>query len=228
MQRHLPALAVLGLEDDEDARGEVDVVLVEADHLAYAHARCSQEPDHRLIGGGSQCWCERTSRFHQRLDLVVRVQVGDSPAFRERQQPCRGHLGRRIEGLEVAGEAAYRAEPITEVSRMCTLSWQFGPRKGQLGGDRRRAGGLQVGDEVAQQMVMVRELGAERPADHEVVLRCSAELAHRTPPGQGWASARSATRSTLAYTAVAAPLDCRSACPTSASVAPLCSIADAP
>jgi hypothetical protein len=197
-QRQLTALVELGVPYDQHPLGPVDVVPVEADQLTDARPGYCQQPDQRLVGGGPQSRGERTGGSHQRGDLSLGVQVGGGPTLRPGQQLGGWHLGGRVEGLHVAGEAAHRAQPVAQIRRMGVVSWQPGPGQRQLGGDGRRASGLQVGDEVLEKTRVALELGAQSPADHDVVVDRLTESAHCSPPGHGRARVRSAVRSTLA------------------------------
>ena len=76
---------------------------------------------------------------------------------------------------------------------------QPGPGDRQLGGERRRAGGLQVADQLRQEVTGPLQLEAQGAAQPQVVLDVTGQCAHRDPPsGQGWASRRSRSRSTRA------------------------------
>ena len=57
---------------------------------------------------------------------------------------------------------------------------------------------LQVADEVGEQQPGAGQLEADRPADGEVVVELGAQVAHDAAPGQGRASVRNRSRSTLA------------------------------
>jgi len=225
VQRDLPTLAELGIPYGQYALVPVDVVPVQAEHLAGPHARRAQQADQRLVGGGANRRGERAGRAHQRGDVSVGIQVGGGPAFRPGEQPGRRHLGGRVESLQVAGEAPHCAQPVAQVGRVSVVSRQRGPGQRQLGGDGGRAGCLQVGDEVLQQPGVALEPGTQRAAHRDVVAGRLAQLDHRAPPGQGRARRRSATRSTLAYKLVVAGRAWRSTCPTSASDAPPASMA---
>ena len=72
------------------------------------------------------------------------------------------------------------------------------PGQRVLGGDRGGAGVFQVGDELAEQLLGPGELVAEGAPDRQVAGQCLAQRAHAAPPGQGRASARSASVSALA------------------------------
>ena len=98
----------------------------------------------------------------------------------------------------MAGEAPHHAEPLAKVRGMGAGTRALGAGDGQLRGHRGSPGGLQVGGEVVEVPGVVPELEAERAAEREVVVHGLAKPAHATAPGQGWARARSATRSTLA------------------------------
>ncbi len=60
------------------------------------------------------------------------------------------------------------------------------------------AGGLQVGDELAEQPFLAFELEAERAPQRHVLLDVANQGAHLASPGHGAASLRSSSRSTRA------------------------------
>src|SRR4029077_18060532 len=101
-------------------------------------------------------------------------------------------------------EAAHHAESFAQVGGMCPISGKLRPGDCQLRGDRRGTSGLPVADEVGDTARVVLELETQRTAQRDVVVHRRVQRAHASAPGQGWASARSAIRSTLASTAVVA------------------------
>ena len=104
----------------------------------------------------------------------------------------------RVEGVQVAGEAAHRAEPVVDGDRLDPLR-QARPGDGQLDGDRRRAVGLDVGDEAGQGFAVAAELKAQRPAQPQVVIEMIGQRRHDVAAdGQGRAMARSRSTSTRA------------------------------
>src|SRR6202011_3992515 len=121
---------------------------------------------------------------------------------------------------QVTSEAAHEAQPVAQIGRVGVIAGQRGPGHGQFGGDGRRAGRLHEGNEVLEKLRAALELGAQRPADRDVILDRLMQIAHLAPPGHGWAMARNATRSTFAYRFVVARRACRSTWPTSGREAP--------
>jgi hypothetical protein len=76
---------------------------------------------------------------------------------------------------------------------------QPGPLDCQLGADRRRAGGLEVADELPQQALVFFELEPERAAQPQVLIDVRLHAAHRcVPDGHGAANSRSRSTSTRA------------------------------
>ena len=73
------------------------------------------------------------------------------------------HLGARIDCLQVAGEAAHHAQPLGPHDRLDAL-WELGEADGQLGGDARRLGGVEVVHELRKQRAMQGQLEPERSA----------------------------------------------------------------
>ena len=104
----------------------------------------------------------------------------------------------RVEGVQVAGEAAHRAEPEVDGDRLDPFR-QARPGDRQLDGDRRGAVGLEVGDEAGQDFAVAAELKAQRAAQPQVVIEMIGQRAHdAVPDGQGRAMARSRSTSTRA------------------------------
>ena len=103
-----------------------------------------------------------------------------------------------VDGVQVAGEAAHRAEPEVDGDRLDPLR-QARPGDGQLDGDRRRAVGLDVGDERGQHLAVPAELKAQRAAQPQVVIEVIGQRGHDVAAdGQGRAMARSRSTSTRA------------------------------
>jgi hypothetical protein len=116
----------------------------------------------------------------------------------------------RVEGVQVAGEAAHLAEPELDGDRVDPFR-QPGPGHRKLDGDRRGPGGIQVGDELRQLTPLPPELEAERAAHPQVVIQVIRERAHDAAPvGQDRAIVRSRSTSTRAYAAVLPGEWCRS------------------
>ena len=193
MQRQMPALAELGVPHGEHPLVPVDVVTIEAQRFANSHARGAQKTDQGLIGGGPQRRGQPSSCVHQRGDVSVGVQIRHGPAFGSGEQPSWRDFGVRVERLEMAGEAPHRAQPVAQIGRMGVVAGQCGPRHGQLGGDRRRAGRLHIGDEVLEEPRTALQFGSQLSADSYIVLDCLVQIGHFAPPGQGWAMLRSAS-----------------------------------
>ena len=185
MQRQLPALVELRGGDHEHAVVEVHVAGIEANQLTDARPGHLQQADQRLVGSGTQPRRQRAGGRHQRGDVVLGVQEGDRPAVLPGEQAGRWHLGGRIEGLQVAGEAARDREALAQIRRMGLLARSKRPGHCQLRGERRSTRGLRVGDEVAEQPRVVLQLEAEAAADRDVVVDRLLEGAHAAVRGHG-------------------------------------------
>ena len=108
-------------------------------------------------------------RLQQFDDVGLGVEVGNSPMVDIGQQTRGWHLGRRIEGLQVGGEAADHRQAGAPSAWAYVLRLLC-PCDGVLGGDGVGADLLEVADEVSEQTTVGLELVAERPADREVLL----------------------------------------------------------
>jgi hypothetical protein len=73
---------------------------------------------------------------------------------------------------------------------------------------------VHVGDELVEELLGPGQLEAKRPADGQILLEGLLELVHACAPGQGCATERRASRSTLAYMAVVSRLRWRRTWPT--------------
>ena len=73
------------------------------------------------------------------------------------------------------------------------------PPNGQLGDDRARAGGLEVGDELPERPLVLFELEPKRAAQPQILIDVRLQATHRpAPPGHGAANGRKRSTSTRA------------------------------
>ncbi len=195
----LSALVELRGPHDGHTVDPVDVGLHKRDGLAHAHAGGGQQADHRLEGRCSQrCGDELRNRGHQVDNVGFRVDERRSPPLSVRHQPGRRDLCRWVEARHVPGEAPHGGHsPHPHRTRRVGVG-TLHPCQGSLDGDRRGAGGVQMGHEVGQKATGVGQLVTQCPAQTQVVLEVSGEDAHAVVPGQPAATLRSATRSTFA------------------------------
>jgi hypothetical protein len=77
MQRNEPRLTELGAPDHEYLLVEVDIIAVEADDLADAHAGDGEQREHTRVRPGAQSRLRRESlrRVDEELELPVGVEV---------------------------------------------------------------------------------------------------------------------------------------------------------
>jgi hypothetical protein len=103
-----------------------------------------------------------------------------------------------IDGMQVASEPAHRADPEVDGDRLDPLRLTR-PRRRQLDRDGRGAVGVQVGDEVRQDLAMTAELEAQPATQPQIVFEMPGQRAHDAAPlGQGCAIVRSRSTSTRA------------------------------
>lgn len=104
----------------------------------------------------------------------------------------------RVEGVQIAGEAAHRADAEVDGDRLDPLR-QARPRDSQLDGDGRSAVGVEKRDEAGQRFTVASELEPQRATQPQVVIEMIAERTHDVAAdGQGRAMARSRSTSTRA------------------------------
>ena len=139
---------------------------------------------------------------HQHLDVGALIDERRPPLFAVGDQPERWHLGAGIDAGHVPGEPAGHGHPLRPQVAARRGVRQLRPGQSRVERDGRGADRVQVGDEPWQQTDRLGELVTERVAQPQVVLGPLGQGAHRdtTGPeiGQGPATARSATRSSLA------------------------------
>jgi hypothetical protein len=198
MHRDQADTVELGVADRDEAVLEIDVVSLQADRLAEAHARRCEQAEERRVGGGPKPGTQRAGLIHEPAD------AGPGPDIRSGAEPfCREdargrHLGRRVDRAQVGGEAPGDGEPPGQVLG-AGAPGQPRPGDGEFCGDRRRAGGLEEANELREQLARSLRLVSKRPAHREVAGEVSPERAHaRTLPGHGAARGRSRPRSTRA------------------------------
>jgi len=75
----------------------------------------------------------------------------------------RWDFGLRVDRLQVGGELARDAQPLGPVVRL-RVRWLSRPADRQLAAEGRRAGGLEMGDELAQQPLLALKLEPQRAA----------------------------------------------------------------
>ncbi len=148
---------------------------------------------------GSQRWFELAGGVDQRSDLRLGVDVWRHPRAGGGQQVLGGDLACGVDRREVACEPARDPEPLAPAVRV-RVNRHPRPRKRQLGGDPLSARLLEKRDEPFQQPAVLGHLKPEPTADPQIVAEGFAKRRHATPPraGHARASARSASRSTLA------------------------------
>ena len=112
MQRQLTCGAAFTFPNQQDALIVVEVVGVQADHLADAHASNHQQRDQGLISGYPQRKPQRGRGGDQRGDLGVGVEKRVGAVGFPRQHIGGRHLVRLIEDVQVAGEPPHDSEPM--------------------------------------------------------------------------------------------------------------------
>jgi hypothetical protein len=78
-------VVVLAAADNEPPARQVDVVAVERDRLTDPHPGHGQQPDQRLVGGGTQRGTDRAGCPHELRDLGFGVQIRNGAAGAGRQ-----------------------------------------------------------------------------------------------------------------------------------------------
>ena len=198
MERHQAFAVELGVADRDHASVQVDIAAAQGDRLADAHARGRQQAEQRLVGGCPQPGAQRAGLAQQAADLLLRPQVGCGAMPSGGKHAGGRHLGGGIDGFQVAGEAAGDGQALCPVVGGGVLG-QASPGDGELSGDRRGAAGLQVADQLREQLAGALELVAQRAAHRQVIAHVTGQRAHRWAlPGHGAASSRSRSRSTRA------------------------------
>ena len=163
LQRDQPRSAELGLAHRDDARAEVDVASPQADRLPDPHAAAPKKPEEGLVGQRAQCGAQLAGSRHQVQHFGFLPQVWRRALVARSKDVVGRDLGRRVDRLQVPGEATHHAEPVCPHDRLDAW-WELGEGNGQLGGDARRAGGVEIVDELGEQRAVEGQLEAERPA----------------------------------------------------------------
>ena len=162
------------------------------------HAGDRQQPDQGLVGRGPQRRRDVAGGGQQRLDLLRRADVGRGASTVAWQQVSRRDLGGRVERGKPGREAADDRQPFGPPVPF-VAGGQRRPRDRMFHGHRRRAGLVEIVDELREQPAGTLELVAHRPAGREVVAHGCSHRVHAAPlPGHGRASSRRESRSTLA------------------------------
>src|SRR5580693_8877057 len=103
-----------------------------------------------------------------------------------------------VDGVQVAGEAAYLAQPEAGGDRLDPCR-QASPGHRQLDGDGPGPAGGGAGDEPGQHAAVLAELEAQPATQAQVVIELPGQGAHdAAPAGQGRAMVRSRSTSTRA------------------------------
>jgi hypothetical protein len=118
VQRDQPHPVELRVADRDHALDEIDIAAGERDRLTDAHAGRRQQSEQRPIGSGPQRRLETLRGGHHLGELVWRVDEWRWPSPRDRAQPRWWDLVGRVDGVQVAGEAAHRAEPLVDGDRL--------------------------------------------------------------------------------------------------------------
>jgi hypothetical protein len=121
MQRQLPGSAAFTFPDQQHSVIVVEVVGVEADHLADAHAGDRQQRDQGLIGDHPQRKPQRGSGGDQRGDFGVGVEKRVGAVGFPRQHISGWNLVRLIEDVQVAGEPPHDGESMRPPQRAGVL-----------------------------------------------------------------------------------------------------------
>ena len=197
MQRHLAGLAEFGVADAQDTGGGITIRLVQREGFADAEPGGRQQAEERTVRHALER-AQRDGRgIHQRPHVRVGVEIWGSarPLVGEQRDGRDFRTG--VPGPHVLGEAAHDTEPRGGPPRRAP--WRLrGPGQRELGGDERGAGLVDEGDEGGQQAAGALELVPERAADLQVLTEQGPKPGHGAPTGQGRASGRSRSVSTLA------------------------------
>jgi hypothetical protein len=221
MHRHDPGLAEFRPPHGQHTLVQIDVALIQAAGLADAQSAGGQQPDHRGVGQAAEPGPQQACGLDQVGQLLRRVQVGRGASIRMRQHVHRRHLGRWIQGLQVAGEDPHHHQPSGPPQRILAAGRVDGPGHRRVRGHRDDGMPLAVGDEVHQQPALRRQHEPQRSPGGQVLLgrlpqptRQPAHIVGRHAdrvggvpharhggqprPGQGRATPRSRVASTLA------------------------------
>ena len=198
VQRHEPGAIVLGVPDGDQAGVEVDVVALERDRLADPHAGHGEQPEQRLVARRAQRMRQPARFCQQPADVRLGEQVGGGAPATSGEHAGRRDLGRWVDRLQVAGERPDDPEPFRPLVRI-NVNRQPRPTDREFGGDRGRARGLDISDELRELAPVLLELEPERATHPQIVIGMLLEAAHRSaPPGHGAARSRSRSTSTRA------------------------------
>ena len=202
MQRQQPGLAEFAVTHlEQPVVVGVEVVAVQADRLADAHPGDGQQSDQGLVGRRSQRTGQPGGGSDERGDVGWCIQVGDALAWPAPDQRGWHEFDTRVAGVQVGGEPARHRQPVHPPARI-RVGGQGCPGQRILDGGGPDVVVVEVGDVLGQQVLGPLQLEAQRPPDAQVVGQRLAQRqrAHAAPGvvGQGRASRRSASMSTLA------------------------------
>ena len=201
VQHQFSGLAELAVPHQQQPALGVEVVPVGRERLADPHAGHGQQRDQCADRRPPQRRGQRLRRRDQRGDVGRRIQVRDRPPCPPGQQIGGRDLHGRVEGVQVGGEAPHHRKPVCPPVHVA--GGQAGPGQRRVDSHHRGACVLEVVEELAEQLLWAHQPISQRAAHGQVVAQRVAQRRghHRSPPvvcGQGWASTRSASRSTLA------------------------------
>ena len=203
VQGQFAGLAELAVPHHQPPGGEVDVAAVERDRFTDPHSGDRQQPDQGGERGPPQRGAQRAGGGDQRGDVGVGIQVRAGPQRPLRQQIRGGHLVRRVERVQVGGEAAHRRQPVGPPVR-AAVGGQPRPVQRRRHGDprtrRSRRGGRGTGRAASPGGPAGSPARGAAPDSRPARRAASPVTTHRRSRrrGQGRASTASASRSTLA------------------------------
>src|ERR1043166_7513393 len=204
-QRHVTGLAPFSLPDRQYRFSRFPIRQLQPESLRDAQSRAGQQTQQRAKGQRIKAlWRAELARCRQQGRLLFRRvdMYGNSPVSRPKQTRWR-NLGARIKGGPEEGEVSHRLQAPRPPQRVCRRG-HLRPTERQLAGQGTTVAKL-LGmlEEVFQQSTLRLELKAQATATVQIKANGVFERARfhrRTSPGQGWATARSIGRLTLAYT----------------------------
>ena len=151
---------------------EVDVVALERERLTDPHARHGEQPEQRLIARRAHRVAQPPRLLQQAADVLLGEQVGGGALATSGKDVRRRDLARRVDRLQIGGEATRDTQPLGPVVRV-NADRQPCPLDRQLGGDRGRSGSVEVTDELAEQPLIFFELEPERATQPQILIDAS-------------------------------------------------------
>jgi hypothetical protein len=124
--------------DEEDARGEIDIGPLEADHLPDPHPRRPEQPEQLLAGERPGRRLRLAGRLHQAQYLRLFPQARRRTLVTGAHDAVRRDLGRRVYRIQVTDDAAHRCQSMRYLDRLDAF-WELGEGDSELSGQRRRA-----------------------------------------------------------------------------------------